>query len=83
MALLSKETLENLGHKLVVARYLITLLGIVAPIILLTVLSNPDIAENTIISDKALLPGLVDETWQNHGDLGTHLKTLTSLQNGQ
>lgn len=78
MAFLSRESLEQLGQRLLRYQHLITVLGIVLPILLLTALSFPEVNESTTITDKALLPGLVDETWQNYGELGTHLKALSN-----
>lgn len=79
MALLGKESLEKLGHRLVVLRYFFTFVGILFPILYLSGLLLADIGENTIVSDKALLPGLVDETWHNQGDLGAHVKALSGI----
>jgi hypothetical protein len=80
MGILSRESLEKLGEKLVRFQHVITILGIVLPIVLFTALSFPEINESTTISEKALLPGLVDETWQNYGEFATHLKSLTAMQ---
>lgn len=80
MALISKEGLESIAQRLVRVRHFLTLIGIVAPIVYLSIVSTPDFIESTVISDKALLPGLVDETWNNHGDLNAYLKTLNEFR---